>query len=159
MPIESLDAIDRRILENLQRDGRLTNLELADRVGLSPSPCSRRVHRMEVEGLIESYGARLNRKLIGLGLTALILLRLERHSPAEADQVREAVLAMPEVIACYITTGEFDLMLQVVVPDLEEYRNFTLERLIQVGGIKDMRSSIVIETVKENAPMPLRHLR
>jgi Lrp/AsnC family leucine-responsive transcriptional regulator len=158
MPIEDLDAIDRRILENLQRDGRLTNLDLAERVGLSPSPCLRRVRRLEAEGLIESYGARLDRKKVGLGLTAFVSVNIERHAAAEAEVLRNAMMAMPEVIACYITSGEFDFLLHVVVPDLDEYRRFSLEGLVKLKGLKDFRSSFVIDTVKENAPLPLRHL-
>jgi Lrp/AsnC family leucine-responsive transcriptional regulator len=158
MPNVKLDAIDRRILENLQADGRLSNVELADRVGLSPSPCLRRVRRLEAEKLIESYGARLNCRTLGLGLTTFIAVSVERHTPEMQARVRKAFDAMPEVIGCYITSGEHDLLLHVVVPDLEEYRRFALERLMRVPGIKDIRSSFVIETIKEGAPLPLRHL-
>lgn len=159
MPNPNIDAIDRRILEALQRDGRLTNLELAERAGLSPSPCLRRVRLMEKDGIIEGYGARLNRVELGLGLTAFVAVNIERHSSSDANQIKKALAAMPEVVALYITSGEHDFLLHVVVPDLEEYRRFSLERLINVPGIKELKSSFAIETVKENGPLPLYHIR
>jgi len=154
----TLDAIDRRILDNLQRNGRLTNLELADRVGLSPSPCLRRVRALEEAGIIEGYAAVLNRKKLGLGMTVFILMKREWQSDAEAAAFREQVTAMPEVVACHTTSGEHDFMIQAVVADLEAYRRFALERLMRMSGVKDIRSSFAIETVKENGPLPLRHL-
>lgn len=158
MPIPKLDAIDRRILDQLQRDGRLTNLELAERVGLSPSPCLRRVRILEASGVIEAYSARLNRQKVGLGLTVFIAMNLERHGEAEASVFRELIAAMPEVVACHITSGEYDFLLQVVVPDLEEYRRFSLDRLLKMPGVKDIRSSFAIDTLKEGGVLPLRHL-
>lgn len=153
-----LDAIDRRILANLQKEGRLTNLELADRVGLSPTPCLRRVRRLEAEGYIQGYGASLDRRKVGLALMAFVTVNIERHSEAQAMQARQAIAALPEVIGCYITSGEHDFMLQVVVPDLEAFREFTMERLLKIAGIKDIRTSFAYDVVKENAPLPLRHL-
>lgn len=158
MPTPTLDAIDKRILDNLQRAGRLTNLELADRIGLSPSPCLRRVRMLETEDVIEGYGARLNRENVGLGLMAFIGVNVEGHGDAGAT-FRAAVTQMPEVVACYIVSGDDDFLLQVVVPSLADYRAFTLDRLLKVPGIKNIRSSFVIDTVKENAPLPLAHLR
>lgn len=158
MPTTTLDAIDRRILDNLQRAGRLTNLELAERVGLSPSPCLRRVRALEGGGVIESFGARLNRQKLGLGLTVFITLNLERHNDTETALFRERISAMPEVVSCHITSGEHDFLLQVVVPSLEEYRRFSLDRLIKVPGIKDIRSSFAIDTIKDSGVLPLRHL-
>src|SRR4051812_825801 len=134
MPNSNLDAIDRRILEQLQRDGRLTNLELAERVGLSPSPCLRRVRILEQAGVIQGYAARLNRRKVGLGLTIFIAMNLERHGEVETDTFRDMIAAMPEVVACYVTSGEYDLLLQVVVEDLEEYREFSLNRLLKMPG-------------------------
>jgi Lrp/AsnC family leucine-responsive transcriptional regulator len=159
MPVPKLDAIDRRILEQLQREGRLTNLELAERVGLSPSPCLRRVRLLEEAGVIEGFAARLNRRKVGLGLTIFIAMNLERHGDSETRTFREMIAAMPEVVACYITSGEYDLMLQVVVEDLEEYREFSLNRLLKMPGVKDIRTSFAIDTLKEAAVLPLHHLR
>lgn len=158
MPKGALDGLDRRILTALQSEGRLTNLELADRVGLSASPCLRRVRRLEKEGFIESYGARLNRHRIGLGLTVFISVNMERHRDVDAEKFRDAVLGMAEVVACYVTSGNHDFLLQVVVPDLVEYRRFALERLPKVPGVQSIHSSFAIDVVKENVPLPLRHL-
>lgn len=156
MPNWELDAIDRRILVALQSEGRLTNLELADRVGLSPSPCLRRVRRLEEEGMIEGYGARLNRQKIGLGLTVFITVNMERNRDVDAAKFRDAVLAMPEVVSCYITSGDHDFLLQVVIPDLTEYRRFALDKLPKVPGVQSIHSSFAIDVVKENVPLPLK---
>lgn len=158
MPGFPIDAYDRRILDALQADGRLTNLELADRVGLSPSPCLRRVRALEAAGLIKGYGARLDRKKIGLGMTVFIAVNIELHREVEATHFRQALMAFPEVVSCYITSGDYDFLLQVVTPDLEAFREFSLERLIKVPGVKAIRSSFVIDTVKDGAPFPLTHL-
>lgn len=152
-----LDAIDRRILATLQSEGRLSNIELADRVGLSPSPCLRRVRRLEDAGMIEGYGARLNREKVGLGLTVFITVNMERNRDVDATKFREAVFLMPEVVSCYITSGDHDFLLQVVVPDLAEYRRFALERLPKVPGVQSIHSSFAIDVIKENVPLPLKH--
>jgi len=158
MPKINIDAYDRRILDALQGDGRLTNLELADRVGLSPSPCLRRVRALEAAGLIKGYSARLDRRKIGLGMTVFVALNIELHREMEATKFREALTRFPEVVSCYITSGDYDFLLQVVVPDLDAFREFSLERLIKVPGVKGIHSSFVIDTVKEGAPFPLSHL-
>jgi Lrp/AsnC family transcriptional regulator, leucine-responsive regulatory protein len=161
MPIVStpkLDAIDRRILNALQSDGRLTNLELADRVGLSPSPCLRRVRRLEAAELIEGYGAKLNRQKIGLGLTAFVAVSMERHRETDAIKFREAVMAMSEVVSCYFTSGDHDFLLEVVVAGLSEYRRFAMDKLPRVAGVKSIHSSFAIDVVKDNVPLPLDHL-
>jgi Lrp/AsnC family leucine-responsive transcriptional regulator len=151
----TLDGIDRRICDALQRDGRLTNLELAERVGLSPSPCLRRVRRLEEQGIIERYGAHLNREKVGLGIIAFTSVNIERHRDVDASRFREAMLAMPDVVSCYITSGEHDFLLQVVVADLAAYRSFTLDRLMHVPGVKSVHSSFVIDVIKEGAPVPV----
>ena len=155
MPILSLDGIDRRILAALQADGRLTNIELAAQVGLSPSPCLRRVRRLETSGVIERYGAKLNRRRVGLGLMAFVSVNIERHRDVDASKFRQAVLAMTEVVSCYITSGEHDFLLQVLVTDLEAYRHFTLETLMRAPGVKSVHSSFVIDVVKDDSPVPL----
>jgi len=158
MPTRELDAIDRRILEQLQRSGRITNTELAERVGLSPSPCLRRLRQLESEGVIKSYVAQLNREKVRLGLTSFVSVKLRSHGDAEAASFRNAAQAMPEVTACYITSGEHDFLLQVVTTDLPAYRHFVMNKLIKLPEVKDVRSSVVIETVKEDAPLPLKHI-
>lgn len=158
MPDWKLDAIDKRILNALQLDGRLTNLELAERINLSPSPCLRRVRRLEAEELIEGYGARLNRQKVGLALTAFVAVSMERHREADATKFREAVMAMPEVVSCYFTSGDHDFLLEVVVAGLPEYRRFAMEKLPRVAGVKSIHSSFAIDVLKSNVPLPLDHL-
>jgi len=155
VPTTLLDALDIRILATLQSDARLTNLELAERVGLSASPCLRRVRRLEEDRFIEGYAARLNREKIGLGIVAFVRVNIERHSNTDANAFMKAVSKLPEVIACYITSGESDFLLHVVVKDLAAYRCFAVEKLARVPGVRDMRSSFVIGTVKEGALLPL----
>ena len=154
-----LDAIDVRILQTLQENARLTNLELADRVGLSPSPCLRRVRRLEEGGWIEGYSARVNQKKIGLGVTAFVSVNIERHQNADAEAFMRSISKLPEVIASYIISGQADFLLQVVVRDLDAYRAFTLEKLLKLRGVKDIRSAFAIGTVKSPSPLPLEQLR
>ena len=153
--MRTLDDIDKRILDALQNDGRLTNLELADRVGLSPSPCLRRVRALEESGVIDGYGVRINRRAVGLNVMAFVLVRIERHGEVDARTFRQALKALPEVVACYITSGEFDLLLHVVVADLDEYRKFSLDRLLRVPFIRDIRTTFVIDTVVDARPLPV----
>ena len=156
--METLDAIDRKILAALQKDARLTNVELAAKVGLSPSPCLRRVRSLEARGVIERYRAKLSRSRVGLGVTAFVSVNIERHRDTDATRFREAVLAMPEVVACYITSGEHDFLLEVTVADLDAYRAFALKKLLRSIGVKSVHSSFVIDTVKDDVPVPLDHL-
>jgi Lrp/AsnC family leucine-responsive transcriptional regulator len=158
MPLADLDAIDRRIVAALQADGRLTNVELADRVGLSPSPCLRRVKRLERDGYIGAYRAVLERSRLGLGLTVFVAVKIDAHADARADAFRDAVVAMPEVVAFHLVSGEADYLLEVVVPDLADYRGFLLGRLLALPLVKEVRSSFAIETHKAGAPLPLGHL-
>jgi Lrp/AsnC family leucine-responsive transcriptional regulator len=151
----NLDNTDRRILDALQGNGRLTNLELAQRVGLSPSPCLRRVRALEESGAIGGYAARVNPRAVGLNVMAFVLVRLERHGEVDTRKFRQALKALPEVVACYITSGEFDLLLHVVVADLDEYRKFSLDRLLRVPFIRDIRTSFVIDTVVDSRPLPV----
>jgi len=158
MPNFDLDAIDRLILGALQADGRLTNVELAERVGLSPSPCLRRVKRLEREGYIGGYRAVLPRSRVGLDLTVFVGVKIEGHADERADAMQEAVAAMPEVVAFHMITGEVDYLLEVVVPDLGHYQRFLLDKLLSLPIIKEVRSTIAIQTLKEGAPLPLGHL-
>jgi len=158
MPNPDLDAIDCRILTALQAEGRLSNVELAERVGLSPSPCLRRVQRLERDGYIEAYRAVLGRRRIGLGFTVFIGIKIDAHADERADEMREAIVAMPEVVACHMVSGEADYLLEVVVPDLEHYERFLLDRLLALTIIKEVRSNIAIQTAKVAAPLPLGHL-
>src|SRR5687767_8117652 len=127
-----LDAIDRRIIAALQADGRLTNVELADLVGLSPSPCLRRVKRLERDGYIGAYRAVLQRRRIGLGLTVFVGVKINAHANDRAVPFQEAIVAMPEITACHLVAGDVDYLLEVVVPDLEHYQRFLVGRLLDL---------------------------
>ena len=158
IPKFDLDTIDRRIVAALQADGRLTNADLAQRVGLSPSPCLRRVRRLEGEGYIKSYRAMLCRDQIGLGLTVFVTVKLEAHSNDKAVAFEEAVVAFPEVVACHMVSGEADYLLEVVVPDLGRYRTFLVDRLLELSLVREIRSNFAIQTLKADAMLPLDHL-
>jgi|SRR5579883_1349074 len=159
MPNQDLDAIDRRIIAALQADGRLSNVDLADRIGLSPSPCLRRVKRLERDGHIEAYRAMLGRNRIGLGLTVFVGVKIESHANDRAEAFQEAVIAMPEIIACHLVAGDVDYLLEVVVPDLDHYQRYLVDKLLNLSIIREVRSNIAIQTLKAGAPLPLDHLR
>jgi Lrp/AsnC family transcriptional regulator, leucine-responsive regulatory protein len=155
MPISTLDSFDRRILETLQVEGRLSNVELADRIGLSPTPCLRRVKALEASGVIRGYRAELDRGGIGLGLTVIVGVKVDGHRDENASAVQEAFRAMPEVIACHLVSGESDFLLEAVFPDIASYEGFLFGKLLTLPMVKDIRSNIVLRTVKEAAPLPL----
>jgi Lrp/AsnC family leucine-responsive transcriptional regulator len=158
MPDYNLDRFDRRILETLQANGRLPNIDLAAEIGLSPSPCSRRVRLLEESGVIKDYSAVLDRELVGLGLTVFVGIKVERHREKEAEAFREAVSVLPEVIMAHLVSGESDFLLQVVVPDLRAYEDFLTGTLLKLPGVRDIRSNFAIQTVKPQSPLPLAHL-
>ena len=158
MPNTELDAFDRHIITALQEDGRLSNVELAERIGLSPSPCLRRVKRLEREGYIDGYRAILPRKRIGLGFTVFLGVKIGGHADEEAVEFEKAVTAMPEIIACHMISGEADYLLEVVVPDLQHYERFLVGKLLGFSIVKEVRSNIAIQTVKAASPLSLDHL-
>ena len=158
MPKSDLDAIDLRILAALQEDGRLSNIELAERVGLSPSPCLRRVKRLERSGHIGGYRAILERGRIGLGLTVFVGVKISGHADERAEAMKEAIMAIPEIVAFHMVAGDLDYLLEVVVPDLDHYQRFLLGKLLELEIIREVRSIIAIETFKVAAPLPLSHL-
>ena len=153
-----LDEIDSRIIAALQANGRLSNVELADRVGLSPSPCLRRVKRLEREGYVEAYRAMLQRGRVGLGFTVFVDVKIAAHANDRADAFQEAIVAMPEVVACHMVSGEADYLLEVVVPDLEHYQRFLVGKLLSLPIVREVRSNIAIQTLKAGGPLPLGHL-
>ena len=158
MPKLDLDTIDCRIVTELQADARLSNVELAERVGLSPSPCLRRVKRLERDGYIIGYRAALNRERVGLGFSVFVGVKIDSHANERALTFEEAVCALPEVIACHLVSGEADYFLEVVVPDLAHYQRFLIGRLLNMPIVREVRSNIAIQTVKAGAPLPLGHL-
>ncbi|RGP53716.1 AsnC family transcriptional regulator [Pseudomonas abyssi] len=157
MPMQ-LDNLDRRILDALQRNARLSNVQLAEEVGLSPSPCLRRVRLLEEAGVIRGYHAELDRSKSGLGLTVFVGVKVERHHDASANAFRAAVIDLPEVISCHVVSGESDFLLQVVLPDLASYEDFLFSTLLKLPGVSDIRSNFAISTVKSQTALPLDHL-
>ncbi|QUN70771.1 MULTISPECIES: Lrp/AsnC family transcriptional regulator [Pseudomonas] len=158
MPNFTLDRLDQRILGELQADARLTNVQLAERIGLSPSPCLRRVRMLEQEGVIKSYHAYLDRNNVGLGLTVFVGVKVERHQAENSTAFRNAVISLPEVVSCHLVSGESDFLLQVVLPDLKAYEEFLLGTLLSLPGVSDIRSNFAIATVKAETVLPLGHL-
>ena len=158
MPKSELDAIDCHIITELQSDARLSNVELADKVGLSPSPCLRRVKRLEREGYILGYRAALQRDRIGLGFSVFVGVKLNGHANDGALAFEQAVVEMPEVVACHLVSGEADYFIEVVVPDLAGYQRFLVGKLLNLPIVREVRSNIAIQTLKTGAPLPLEHL-
>ena len=158
MPKNALDLIDCRIVAALQADGRLSNLELAERVGLSPSPCLRRVKRLERDGYIEAYRAVLKRDRVGLGFSVFVGVKIKDHANDRALAFEKAILAMPEVVACHLVSGEADYFLEIVVPDLDHYQRFLVGKLLDLPIVGEVRSNIAIQTLKAGGPLPLEHL-
>ena len=150
-----MDDTDRAILQELQRDGRMPNVELADRVHLSPSPCLRRVKRLESDGTIRGYRAVLDRRKLGLGLTVFTEVRSTGHSPALAAGFEEAVAEIDEIIGCYIVTGSSDFLLEIAVDDLAAYEQLYLTKLLTLPGVYDTKTNVVIRTMKEPGPLPV----
>lgn len=154
-----LDRIDRRILEQLQRNARISNLELADAVGLSPTPCARRVKRLEESGLIRGHVTLLDQQKLGLNLTAFISISMDRHTPDRFEAFEDAVRDYAEVVECAVVTGQnADYLLQVVVPDMVYYERFLLGRLTRIPGVSGVQSSFVLRRVVRRTALPLNTL-
>lgn len=154
-----LDRTDRRILELMQRNGRISNLELAERIGLSPSPCSRRVKALEDAGLIADHVTLLNANKLGLSLQAYIHISLDRHTPERFETFDAAINEFSEVLECDLVTGtEADYQLKVVVRDMEHYQQFLLGKLTRLNGVTGVRSSFVLRRIKHETALPLDHL-
>ena len=155
--METLDKFDLAILRELQADGRLSNAELAQRVGLSAAPCWRRVRALERAGYILGYRAELDRRKLGLGVLAFVRLDAE-HIAADATRALEAaVRKLPEVIACHYISGTGTFELQVVATDLDGFSRFALKHLMNLPNVKDMHTSFSLGEVKARAPLPLPH--
>ena len=150
-----LDRTDLMLLSELQRAGRQTNAELAERVHLSASACLRRVQRLEREGVIAGYRAELDGERLGLGLQAFVRVHLARHDAASIAAFAAHVNDWPEVVACHALTGEMDYLVQVSVGDLEHFSRFLLDKLLAQAGVADVNSSFVLRTVKAFRGLPL----
>lgn len=152
-----LDSIDLMILRELQQDGRLSIVDLAQRVGLSPSPCLRRVRNLEERGVIAGYRALLSAQAVGLGLQVFVFYRVASYDRRQIEKLRSAIHAIPEIVASYSVSGDHDGMLHVMVPDLTGFERLMQEKLLALP-IRDVRSSFVIGVRKPWAPLPLEHL-
>jgi Lrp/AsnC family leucine-responsive transcriptional regulator len=156
LPLHDLDRTDRRILEALQQDGRLTNQELAERVSLSPSPCLRRVRRLEEEGVIRQYVALVDADKVGLGLLAYVSVRLQKHvggSHLPIDEFARDVQRWPEVVACYAMTGDMDYLMRIQVEDLAHFSRFAMDTLMKHPAVIDIRSSFTLKKIKETTAL------
>lgn len=150
-----LDATDRRILRALQRDGRLSVVALSDEVGLSPTPCQRRLRRLEEEGVIAGYTAVLDNARLGLPLQAFVLVSLDSHAEEVVARFQAALSVRPEVLAAYSMSGEMDYLLHVVAADFEAYADFALKALLRMPGVKETKSSFVLQALKPPGGPPL----
>lgn len=150
-----LNRVDRKILELLQDQGRLSNIALAEAVNLSPSACLERVKRLEADGYIESYGARLNANKLGLSNIAYIQITLDRTTADIFDHFKRAVVKIPEVEECHMVAGGFDYLLKLRIPDMEAYREL-LGRLVELPGIAQTHTYAVIEQVKQGPKIPMQ---
>lgn len=154
-----LDRYDLAILAQLQDDAGLANQELAERVGLSASPCSRRVRALEEAGLIRGRHAFLNQKALGLDLTVIIQISMDRHTPERFEKFERTVSSFAEVQQCYLITGQdADYLLKVVVPDMDAYQQFLLNKITRIDGVSGVHSSFVMRKVVDGARLPLHYV-
>jgi len=151
-----LDRTDKRILKELQANGRISNQELADRVGLSPSPCLRRVKQLEENGIIEGYVGMVNASKLGLKMMALIQIRMDRHTPERFDEIEKTLRDYPQVMECILITGQTaDYQVKVIVKDMEEYQDFLLNKITPLPGVSDVHSSFVLRQVIYKTALPI----
>ena len=154
-----LDRQDKRILATLQQDGSVTNLELAEKIGLSPSPCARRVKQLEEAGFINKKVTLLNANKLNLKLTALIQISMDKHTPDRFELFEKEVSQYPEVMECLLITGQSaDYQLKVVVADMETYQEFLLNKITRIHGVSDVHSSFILREVINSTELPLEHL-
>ena len=151
-----LDRYDREILRVLQQDGRISNQDLADRIGLSPSPCLRRVRALEESGLISGYRAVVDAKALGLSLLALLHISMDRHTPERFTHFEQAIREIPEVMECLLITGQTaDYQLKVVVRDMDAYQELLLNRITRIEGVTGVHSSFVLRRVVDKTALPV----
>lgn len=150
-----LDGFDRAILVLLQQNGRATNQEVADAIGLSPSPCLRRIRRLEADGLIKAYVALLDPEALGLAVTAFVRVRLDRQQDRVLEAFETAVAAFPEVMECYLMTGEADYQLRVLVPSLGAFEDFLRQKLTRIAGVGQVTTSFALRPVVTRTALPV----
>ena len=154
--IMQLDRYDRQILELLQQDGRISNQDLADRIGLSPSPCLRRVRTLEEAGLITGYRAMLDAKKLGLSLMALIGISMDQHTPERFANLEASIAEIPEILECLLITGQqSDYQLKVVVRDMDAYQDLLLNKITRIQGVTGVHTSFVLRRVVDRSNLPL----
>jgi len=156
--MESIDKFDLAILQELQADARLTNAELAQRVGLSAAPCWRRVRALEAAGIIRGYHAEIDRHKIGLGVLAFVRVDTERVSADATKKLEDSIRKLPEVVACHYISGTGTFELQVVAPDLDGFSRFARHSLMSLPNVKDLHTSFSLGEVKASHALPLSHL-
>ena len=156
MPNIELDETDYKILHHLQNNGRISNAELADRVALSPSPCLRRVKSLEEKGIIERYVAIVNPKLIGLPVNVVINVSLQSQEQSQLKVFQQRIAECEEVMECYLMTGGSDYMLRVVVPDLEHFERFLVDKLTNIPGISNIQSSFALKQLVYRTELPIK---
>ena len=150
-----LDSIDERILRELQQNGRLTNQELADRVGLSPSPCLRRVRHLEQQGVIEGYRAVVAPKAVGLSITAFVRLRLATHEGATVDAVEDRLRAIPHIVEAHLLAGDWDYLVRIVTPSFAEYERLLREHLRAIPSLASIDTTFAFAETKAVSPLPV----
>jgi Lrp/AsnC family leucine-responsive transcriptional regulator len=155
VPSSHYDKTDRAILRTLQQDGRIANVDLAERVALSPSSCLRRTKALEADGIIAGYRADLDRSQLGLGITVFISLRVAQHSRSTSRVIEAALTAIPAVVACYVVSGEADFLVEAVLPDLAAYETLLLDKVLAIEAVTDARSTFAIRTVLSRGDLPL----
>ncbi|MCH7550837.1 MAG: Lrp/AsnC family transcriptional regulator [Proteobacteria bacterium] len=155
MPNKSLDAIDRQILENLQNNARMRNVELAEKVGLSPSPCLRRVGNLEETGVIRGYATLVDAEAVGLPVSVFVSVTLEKQIEKALEKFEKEIRARPEVMECYLMTGDADYLLRVVTADLGAYERFLIEHLTRIPGVASIKSSFALKQVAYRTALPI----
>jgi len=160
MPIPKLDRIDRRILEEIQADGSISNLELSERVGLSPSPCARRIKILQETGIINRQITLLDQDKLGLPISIYVMVCLENQESTRLENFDRSVSAWPEVLECALITGsDADYLLKVAMPDMDYYQRFLLKKLNRIDGIRSIKTSFVLRKVVQRTELPLDHIK
>lgn len=150
-----LDQIDHKILRHLQENARITNAELAEKVGLSPTPCLRRLRRLENDGIIRGYHTEVNREALGVNVTVIILVKLEREDDKTLRDFEAAIQQRPEVMECYLVTGKFDYFVRVVIPTLAAYETFLSETILRMPNVETVESSFTLREVERKVIVPI----
>ncbi|MHA2938776.1 Lrp/AsnC family transcriptional regulator [Vibrio sp. RC27] len=155
-----LDKFDIKILQELQKDGSLSNQDLADRIGLTAAPCSRRVKQLQDSGVIDHYVARINERQIGLNLIALVSISMDKHIPARFSSFEQAVIEIPEVMECYLIAGnDADYQLKVAVADMDSYHDILLGKITRIPGVAGVNSCFVLRKVLDSTSLPLHYIK